>query len=47
MHKQRQKEMKKELSEEAKKADKDLNIILISMAIPLIVFMVYRNPFMA
>lgn len=46
MHQQRQKEMKKELSEEAKKADKDLNIILISMAIPLILFMIYRNPIM-
>ena len=46
MDKQRQKEMKKELSETAKKADKDLNIILISMAIPLIIFLFYGNVIM-
>lgn len=46
MHKQRQKEMKMELSETAKKADKDLNIILISMAIPLIVFIFYKDDIM-
>ncbi len=38
MNKQHQKELKKELPETVKKADKDLNIILISMAIPLILF---------
>lgn len=46
MHKQRQKEMKMELSETAKKADKDLNIILISMAIPLIVLIFYKDDIM-
>ena len=35
-----------ELSETAKKADKDLNIILISMAIPLIVFIFYKDDIM-
>lgn len=38
--------MKKELSETAKKADKDLNIILISMVIPLILFIFYGNAIM-
>ena len=46
MDKQRQKDMKKELSETAKKADKDLNIILISMAIPLVLFIVFGNAIM-
>ena len=38
--------MKKELSETAKKADEDLNIILISMVIPLILFIFYGNAIM-
>ncbi len=46
MHEQRRKEMKKELSETAKKADEDLNIILISMVIPLILFIFYGNAIM-
>ena len=46
MDKQRRKDMKKELSETAKKADKDLNIILISMAIPLVLFIVFGNAIM-
>jgi hypothetical protein len=38
--------MKKQLSETAKKADKDLNIILISMAVPLLIFIFYGNAIM-
>ena len=46
MDKQLRKDMKKELPETAKKADKDLNIILISMAIPLVLFIVFGNAIM-
>lgn len=38
--------MKNQLTETAKKADKDLNIILISMAVPLIIFVIYGNAIM-
>jgi hypothetical protein len=38
--------MKKQLSETAKKAEKDLNIILISMAVPLVIFIFYGNAIM-
>ncbi len=47
MHmKRRQNKQKKELTETAKKADKDLNIILISMVIPLILFIFFGNAIM-
>ena len=35
--------MKKQLSETAKRADKDLNIILVSLALPLIIFLCFKN----
>lgn len=38
--------MKKQLSETAKKADRDLNIILISMAVPLVIFIFYGKAIM-